>query len=79
MSSRKKHKHEQEQEQSTQNQDKHEAAVVAQAFALMCRIYVGGISFKVSQESVSKIFSCFGPLKNINMPLQDGVSYFSSK
>ena len=38
-----------------------------QALVLMCRIYVGSISFELKEDTVRGAFSPFGPIKTINM------------
>ncbi|XP_017488412.1 PREDICTED: poly(U)-binding-splicing factor half pint-like [Rhagoletis zephyria] len=38
-----------------------------QALVLMCRIYVGSISFELKEDTVRQAFSPFGPIKTINM------------
>lgn len=38
-----------------------------QALVLMCRVYVGSISFEVREETIKGIFSPFGAIKSINM------------
>lgn len=38
-----------------------------QALVLMCRIYVGSISFELREDSVQKAFAPFGPIKSVDM------------
>lgn len=38
-----------------------------QALVLMCRIYVGSISFELKEDTVRLAFGPFGPIKTINM------------
>lgn len=38
-----------------------------QALALMCRVYVGSISFELREEQIRNAFGPFGPIKSINM------------
>ncbi|XP_026478113.1 poly(U)-binding-splicing factor half pint-like isoform X2 [Ctenocephalides felis] len=38
-----------------------------QALALMCRVYVGSISFELKEDTVRQAFLPFGPIKSINM------------
>lgn len=38
-----------------------------QALVLMCRIYVGSISFELREDTIRQAFSPFGPIKTINM------------
>ncbi|XKL59838.1 hypothetical protein PGB90_000854 [Kerria lacca] len=38
-----------------------------QALALMCRVYVGSISFELKEDTIRQAFSPFGPIKSINM------------
>lgn len=38
-----------------------------QALALMCRVYVGSISFELKEETIRAAFLPFGPIKSINM------------
>ncbi|XP_027206294.2 poly(U)-binding-splicing factor hfp isoform X1 [Dermatophagoides pteronyssinus] len=38
-----------------------------QALVLMCRIYVGSISFELKEDTVRQAFGPFGPIKTINM------------
>jgi len=38
-----------------------------QALVLMCRVYVGSISFELREESIKNAFIAFGPIKSINM------------
>ncbi|PIK52387.1 hypothetical protein BSL78_10699, partial [Apostichopus japonicus] len=37
------------------------------ALALMCRVYVGSISFELKEDTIRQAFHPFGPIKNINM------------
>ncbi|XP_065367365.1 poly(U)-binding-splicing factor half pint isoform X2 [Calliphora vicina] len=38
-----------------------------QALALMCRVYVGSISFELKEDTIRAAFLPFGPIKSINM------------
>ncbi|XP_069677779.1 poly(U)-binding-splicing factor half pint isoform X3 [Periplaneta americana] len=38
-----------------------------QAIALMCRVYVGSISFELKEDTIRQAFLPFGPIKSINM------------
>ncbi|CAG0888393.1 unnamed protein product [Darwinula stevensoni] len=38
-----------------------------QALVLMCRVYVGSISFELKEDTIRQAFSPFGPIKSINM------------
>ncbi|XP_030380406.1 poly(U)-binding-splicing factor half pint isoform X2 [Scaptodrosophila lebanonensis] len=38
-----------------------------QALALMCRVYVGSISFELKEDTIRAAFMPFGPIKSINM------------
>nr|XP_023019622.1 poly(U)-binding-splicing factor half pint isoform X1 [Leptinotarsa decemlineata] len=38
-----------------------------QALALMCRVYVGSISFELKEDTIRQSFLPFGPIKSINM------------
>ncbi|KAL4717395.1 hypothetical protein ACJJTC_017282 [Scirpophaga incertulas] len=38
-----------------------------QAVALMCRVYVGSISFELKEDTIRQAFLPFGPIKSINM------------
>ena len=38
-----------------------------QALVLMCRVYVGSISFELREDSIRTAFAPFGPIKSINM------------
>ena len=38
-----------------------------QALVLMCRVYVGSISFELQEDTVRQAFAPFGPIKSINM------------
>uniref|UniRef100_T1J6A6 RRM domain-containing protein n=1 Tax=Strigamia maritima TaxID=126957 RepID=T1J6A6_STRMM len=38
-----------------------------QAILLMCRVYVGSISFDLTEDPIRRAFSSFGPIKTINM------------
>ncbi|KAK4883117.1 hypothetical protein RN001_006436 [Aquatica leii] len=38
-----------------------------QALALMCRVYVGSISFELKEDTIRQAFLPFGPIKSINM------------
>lgn len=37
------------------------------AIALMCRVYVGSISFELKEDTIRQAFHPFGPIKSINM------------
>lgn len=50
--------HQQQQQKSLQRH---------QALVLMCRVYVGSISFELKEDMVRSAFSPFGPIKSINM------------
>ncbi|XP_057330416.1 poly(U)-binding-splicing factor half pint-like [Microplitis mediator] len=54
--------HQQQQMASQRNQVQRQ-----QALALMCRIYVGSISFELKEDAVREAFLPFGPIKSINM------------
>ena len=43
------------------------AAQRQRAIALMCRVYVGSISFELREDTVRQAFNPFGPIKSINM------------
>lgn len=38
-----------------------------QALVLMCRVYVGSISFELREDTIRTAFAPFGPIKSINM------------
>ncbi|XP_063221274.1 poly(U)-binding-splicing factor half pint isoform X2 [Bacillus rossius redtenbacheri] len=38
-----------------------------QVLALMCRVYVGSISFELKEDTIRQAFLPFGPIKSINM------------
>ncbi|XP_055938391.1 poly(U)-binding-splicing factor PUF60-like isoform X1 [Argiope bruennichi] len=38
-----------------------------QALVLMCRVYVGSISFELKEDTIRQAFIPFGPIKSINM------------
>lgn len=38
-----------------------------QALVLMCRVYVGSISFELKEDTIRQAFVPFGPIKSINM------------
>jgi len=38
-----------------------------QALVLMCRVYVGSISFELKEDTIKQAFAPFGPIKTINM------------
>ncbi|XP_077499609.1 poly(U)-binding-splicing factor hfp isoform X14 [Amblyomma americanum] len=38
-----------------------------QALVLMCRVYVGSISFELKEDTIKQAFRPFGPIKSINM------------
>lgn len=50
--------HQQQQQKSLQRH---------QAIVLMCRVYVGSISFELKEETIRNAFAVFGPIKTINM------------
>ncbi|XP_053201681.1 poly(U)-binding-splicing factor half pint-like isoform X2 [Panonychus citri] len=50
--------HQQQQQKSLQRH---------QALVLMCRVYVGSISFELKEDTVRQAFLPFGPIKSINM------------
>ena len=50
--------HQQQQQKSLQRH---------QAIVLMCRVYVGSISFELKEDTVRQAFLPFGPIKSINM------------
>lgn len=50
--------HQQQQQKSLQRH---------QALVLMCRVYVGSISFELKEDMVRGAFAPFGPIKSINM------------
>lgn len=50
--------HQQQQQKSLQRH---------QALVLMCRVYVGSISFELKEDMVRAAFAPFGPIKSINM------------
>lgn len=50
--------HQQQQQKSLQRH---------QALVLMCRVYVGSISFELKEDMVRSAFAPFGPIKSINM------------
>ncbi|CAD5115392.1 DgyrCDS4371 [Dimorphilus gyrociliatus] len=39
-----------------------------QALALMCRVYVGSLSFEIDQKVVENAFSPFGPIADLSLP-----------
>ncbi|XP_071947671.1 poly(U)-binding-splicing factor PUF60-like isoform X2 [Antedon mediterranea] len=43
------------------------AAQRQRALALMCRVYVGSISFELREDTIRQAFYPFGPIKSINM------------
>ena len=43
------------------------AAQRQRAIALMCRVYVGSISFELREDTIRQAFLPFGPIKSINM------------
>lgn len=51
-----------QQQQQAHGQQRHQALV------LMCRIYVGSISFELREDAVRQAFIPFGPIKLIDMP-----------
>lgn len=50
--------HQQQQQKSLQRH---------QALVLMCRVYVGSISFELKEDTIRQAFITFGPIKSINM------------
>ncbi|XP_043287741.1 poly(U)-binding-splicing factor half pint-like isoform X2 [Venturia canescens] len=54
--------HQQQQMASQRNQVQRQ-----QALALMCRVYVGSISFELKEDTIRQAFLPFGPIKPINM------------
>ncbi|XP_054169036.1 poly(U)-binding-splicing factor half pint-like [Oppia nitens] len=50
--------HQQQQQKSLQRH---------QALVLMCRVYVGSISFELKEDTIRTAFTPFGPIKSINM------------
>ncbi|CAG7683803.1 unnamed protein product [Allacma fusca] len=38
-----------------------------QALVLMCRVYIGSISFELREDTIRQAFAPFGPIKTINM------------
>ena len=50
--------HQQQQQKSLQRH---------QALVLMCRVYVGSISFELKEDTIKQAFVPFGPIKSINM------------
>ena len=50
--------HQQQQQKSLQRH---------QALVLMCRVYVGSISFELKEDTIRQAFCPFGPIKSINM------------
>ncbi|CAM6000954.1 unnamed protein product [Sphagnum balticum] len=50
--------HQQQQQKSLQRH---------QAIVLMCRVYVGSISFELKEDTIRQAFLPFGPIKSINM------------
>ncbi|RWS17482.1 poly(U)-binding-splicing factor half pint-like isoform X1 [Dinothrombium tinctorium] len=50
--------HQQQQQKSLQRH---------QALVLMCRVYVGSISFELKEDTIRQAFLPFGPIKSINM------------
>ncbi|XP_043265856.1 poly(U)-binding-splicing factor half pint isoform X3 [Colletes gigas] len=54
--------HQQQQMASQRNQVQRQ-----QALALMCRVYVGSISFELKEDTIRQAFLPFGPIKSINM------------
>lgn len=50
--------HQQQQQKSLQRH---------QAIVLMCRVYVGSISFELKEETIRNAFAVFGTIKTINM------------
>lgn len=48
-------------------QSKQENVIKHQTLLLMCRVYVGSISFELNEEAVRVAFSPFGAIRTINM------------
>eukprot|EP00117_Sycon_ciliatum_P042277 scpid91577/ scgid0747/ Poly(U)-binding-splicing factor PUF60; 60 kDa poly(U)-binding-splicing factor len=59
-----------QQQQQTQLQQLMQAQESSQrqkAFSVMCRIYIGSISFEMHENQVKEAFSPFGPIKSLDM------------
>ena len=41
----------------------------AQALSLMSRLYVGNVVYEVKENNIKTMFSPFGPVKSIHMPI----------
>nr|XP_054766475.1 poly(U)-binding-splicing factor PUF60-like isoform X6 [Lytechinus pictus] len=54
--------HQQQQMSNLQMQAQRQRAI-----ALMCRVYVGSISFELKEDTIRQAFHPFGPIKSINM------------
>ncbi|XP_071477815.1 poly(U)-binding-splicing factor PUF60-like isoform X3 [Diadema antillarum] len=54
--------HQQQQMSNLQMQAQRQRAI-----ALMCRVYVGSISFELKEDTIRQAFQPFGPIKSINM------------
>ncbi|XP_044740646.1 poly(U)-binding-splicing factor half pint isoform X2 [Chrysoperla carnea] len=48
-------------------QQKSKTSLRYQVLALMCRVYVGSISFELKEDTIRQAFLPFGPIKSINM------------
>ncbi|XP_044017433.1 poly(U)-binding-splicing factor half pint isoform X2 [Aphidius gifuensis] len=48
-------------------QQKNRLALQQQVLLLMCRVYVGSISFELKEDTIRQAFLPFGPIKSINM------------
>ncbi|CAJ0585081.1 unnamed protein product, partial [Mesorhabditis spiculigera] len=55
------------QQQQAHQQNQQKQHMYAQALALMARVYVGSISFEVTEDKLRQIMSPFGPIKTLNM------------
>lgn len=51
----------------TSQQPAHKSIQRHQALVLMCRVYVGSISFELKEETIKASFAPFGAIKSINM------------
>lgn len=51
----------------TTQQQQHKSLQRHQALVLMCRVYVGSISFELKEETIKAAFAPFGAIKSINM------------
>ncbi|XP_074114980.1 poly(U)-binding-splicing factor hfp isoform X2 [Cotesia typhae] len=48
-------------------QQKNKLVLQQQVLLLMCRVYVGSISFELKEDTIRQAFLPFGPIKSINM------------